>query len=89
MTQNIFETEDGRIAAAEAAGHAVAVSEIRNGHTTPRDWTKDGDPYAGAYSHLAAAGFTRLGCRMYALPFIRAYKNAFPNTEDTTEGPEK
>lgn len=82
-----YETEDGRLAAAEAAGHAVAVFEIRNGHTAPRDWTKDGNPYAGAYSHLAAAGFTRLGCRAYVLPFIRAYRAAyeaaFPGTTNT------
>jgi hypothetical protein len=83
MTRATFDTEDGRLAAAEAAGRAVAHFEISSGHTAPRDWTKDGDPYAGAYSHLAAVGFTRLGCRMYALPFIRAYRAAFPATEDT------
>lgn len=72
-----FETEDGRIAAAETAGRNVALFEIRNGHTTPRDWSKDGNPTAGAWSHLAAVGFTRLGCRAYSLPFINAYREAY------------
>lgn len=83
MISSTFDTEEGRIAAAEAAGRAVAKFDIQNGHTTPRDWTKDSDPHAGAYSHLAAVGFTRYGCRAYALTFIRAYRNAFPATEDT------
>ncbi len=74
---NVFETEEGRIDAAEAAGRNVALFEIRNGHTVPRSWELDGEPYAGAYSHLAAVGFTRLGCRAYVLPFINAYKQAF------------
>jgi len=73
-----FDTEDGRLAAAEAAGRAVAYFEIRNGHTTPREnWDRDGDHNAGAYSHLAAVGFTRLGCRTYSLPFINAYLQVY------------
>lgn len=72
-----METEDERIALAETAGHNVALFEIRNGHTTPRDWTVDDNPHAGAYSHLAAVGFTRLGCRAYALPFINEYLATF------------
>lgn len=76
-----IDPEDARISAAETAGRAVATHEIKAGHTAPRDWTKDGDPYAGAYSHLAAAGFSRIGARMYALTFIRAYLSQFPDTE--------
>lgn len=83
---NTFETEDARLAAAEAEGRAVAQFEINAGHSVPRDWTKDDDPYAGAYSHLAAAGFTRLGARMYALPFINAYRAEFPADTEATEG---
>jgi hypothetical protein len=81
--ENRFDTEEKRIAAAEAAGRAVAQLELWEGVTAPRDWTKDGEPYAGAYSYLAAAGFKRAGTRMYCLTFIRAYRNEFPGTEDT------
>jgi len=72
-----FETEDGRIAAAESAGRNVALFELREGHTEPRSWEKDGQPFAGAYSHLAAVGFTRFGSRAYSSPFVRAYLQAF------------
>lgn len=85
LTDEEYDIEDGRIARAEAAGRAVAKFEISSGHSVPRDWTKDDDPHAGAYSHLVAAGFTRLGARMYALPFINAYRAEFPDTE-ATEG---
>lgn len=76
-----METEDQRLEAAITAGRNVAQHELKEGHTTPRSWDKDGNPYAGAYSHLAAAGFTRLGARMYVLPFIKAYRAEFPDTE--------
>ena len=78
LTDEEYDIEEGRIAAAESAGRNVALFELRSGHTVPRDWSRDGDPYAGAYSHLAAVGFTRLGCRMYVLPFINAYRAEFP-----------
>jgi hypothetical protein len=80
--ENRFDTEEKRIAAAEAAGRAVAQLELWEGVTAPRDWTKDGEPYAGAYSYLAAAGFKRAGTRMYALPFINAYRAEFTRPED-------
>ena len=67
-------TEEGRLAAAQEAGRNVAGYEIRSGHTEPRDWEKDGDLYAGVYSHLAALGFSRIGTRMYAVPFVDAYR---------------
>jgi len=75
---NRFETEEGRLEVAQAAGREQARFELSGGHTAPRDWSKDGNPYAGAYSHLAALGFTSLGCRTYALPFIDAYRREFP-----------
>ena len=79
---NAFETEEGRIAAAETAGRNVALFKLKSGHTVPRSWEKDGNPYAGAYSHLAAVGFTRLGCRSYVLPFINAYIKEFPTSTE-------
>jgi hypothetical protein len=82
VTDEEFKTEEGRIAMAEAAGRRVARFELKEGHTEPRDWTKDDNPYAGAYSHLAAAGFTRIGTRMYVLTFIRAYRSEFPSTQE-------
>lgn len=83
VTAEEFATEEGRYNMAATAGRNVALFELRNGHTVPRSWERDGDIYAGAYSHLAAVGFTRLGCRSYALPFIRAYRNTFPATTET------
>jgi hypothetical protein len=85
VTDDEFKTEEGRIAMAEAAGRRVAKFELKEGHNTPRSWEKDGDPYAGAYSHLAAAGFTRIGTRMYVLTFIRAYKSEFPDTGENEQ----
>jgi hypothetical protein len=76
-----METEDQRLAAAIAAGRNVALFEIRNGHTTPRNWDKDGEHNAGAYSHLAAVGFTRLGCRTYSQTFVDAYLSVFERGE--------
>jgi hypothetical protein len=72
-----LDIEDARIVAATAAGRNVALFEIRNGHTSPRNWDKDGVHNAGAFSHLAAVGFTRLGCRMYSQTFIDAYQKTF------------
>lgn len=82
VTPDEFATEEARNNLAEAAGRNVALFELRNGHTTPRSWEKDGELYAGAYSHLAAVGFTRLGSRTYALPFIRAYRSEFPAAQE-------
>lgn len=79
MTYNMS-TEEGRLAAAQAAGRNVARHEALAGHTEPRSWEKDGDPVAGAYSHLAAAGFTRLGARMFAITFRDAYVQGFYET---------
>lgn len=70
-------TEEGRIAAAQEAGRNVARHEALAGHTEPRSWEKDGNPVAGAYSHLAAAGFTRIGARMFAITFRDAYVQGF------------
>jgi hypothetical protein len=72
-----FSTEEGRIAAAQEAGRNVARHEALAGHTEPRSWEKDGDPFAGIYSHLAAAGFTRIGSRMFAITFRDAYVQGF------------
>jgi len=72
-----FTTEDGRIAAAQEAGRNVAEFQIRNGHTTPQGWDKDGEHNAAAFSHLAAVGFTRFGCRSYSQTFIDAYRAVF------------
>lgn len=74
---NDMTTEDGRVAAAQAAGRNVARHEALAGHTEPRSWEKDGDPFAGVYSHLAAAGFTRIGARMFAITFRDAYVEGF------------
>ncbi len=76
MSYNLS-TEEGRIAAAQEAGRNVARHEALAGHTEPRSWEKDGNPVAGAYSHLAAAGFTRLGARMFAITFRDAYVQGF------------
>lgn len=73
-------TEEGRIARAQDAGRNVARHEALAGHTEPRNWEKDGDPFAGVYSHLAAAGFTRLGARMFAITFRDAYVQGFYET---------
>lgn len=73
-------TEDGRIARAKDAGHNVARHEALAGHTEPRDWDKDGVHNAGAFSHLAAAGFTRLGARMFSQVFVDAYRQGFIET---------
>lgn len=73
-------TEDGRVAAAQAAGRNVARHEALAGHTEPRSWEKDDNPVAGAYSYLAAAGFTRLGARMFAVTFVDAYRQGFIET---------
>ena len=62
---------------AQEAGRDVARFEVKEGHTEPRNWEKDGEPYAGAYSHLAAVGFSRLGTRMYVLAFVDAYRSEF------------
>lgn len=70
-------TEEKRIAAAEEAGRNVAGYEFRSGYKEPNTWEKDGDPYARAYSHLAAVGFTRIGTRMYAIAFVDAYRKEF------------
>ena len=72
--------EDGRVAAAQAAGRNVARHEALAGHTEPRSWEKDGNPFAGIYSHLAAAGFSRIGARMYAITFRDAYVQGFYET---------
>ena len=72
-----MKTEEQRLEAAITAGRNVALFEIRNGHTTPRNWDKDGEHNAGAFSHLAAVGFTRLGCRAYSQTFIDAYRATF------------
>lgn len=73
-------TEDGRIAAAQAAGRNVARHEALAGHTEPRNWDKDGVHNAGVFSHLAAAGFTRLGARMFSQTFVDAYRQGFIET---------
>lgn len=70
-------TEEGRIAAAKEAGRNVAHFEIRSGHQEPRDWDKDGVHNAGAFSHLAAVGFSRLGTRMFSQVFVDAYRQEF------------
>ena len=72
-----METEDTRVYTAQRLGREQAAFEKVSGHTEPCSWERDGDPHAGAYSHLVAGGFTKLGARMYALPFIDAYKAAF------------
>lgn len=80
-------TEDNRVIFAQELGKDQAAYEQANGHTEPRSFEKVGDPHAGAYSHLVASGFTKLGSRMYALPFIDAYKAAWPVSEQEQEGP--
>lgn len=72
-----FSTEEGRIAAAKEAGRNVAQFEVKSGYTEPRDWDKDGVQNARAFSHLAAVGFTRLGTRMFSIPFVDAYREEF------------
>ena len=72
-----FSTEEGRREIAQESGRGVARAEFEAGHTTPRNWEKDGEPYAGAYSYLAATGFSRLGCRTYSIPFVDAYREEF------------
>lgn len=72
-----MDTEEKRRAAAEEAGRNVAGYEFRSGYKEPRSWEKDGDPFAGVYSHLAAVGFSRLGTRMYAIAFRDAYVKEF------------
>jgi hypothetical protein len=79
LTDEEYDIEEARLTKAQEAGRKVAQFELKEGHKTPRSWEKDGNPYAGAYSHLAAVGFTRLGTRMYVLPFINAYKAEFPD----------
>ena len=79
-------SEEYRVSNAQRLGREQAEYEKSNGHTVPRSWEKDGDPHAGAYSHLTAAGYTKLGSRMYALPFIDAYRAAFPAHADAQEG---
>lgn len=81
LTAEEVATEESRILKAESAGREQAAYEQANGHTEPRSFEKDGDPHAGAYSHLSAAGYSKLGARMYALPFIDAYKAAFTKEE--------
>lgn len=76
MSHN-FETEDARIAAAKVAGRNVAAHEIKSGYTTLRNWDKDGEHNARAFSHLAAVGFSRLGTRTYSQVFVDAYKVEF------------
>lgn len=73
-------TEDGRIAAAQEAGYNVARHEALAGHTEPRNWDKDDVHNAGSFSHLAAAGFTRLGARMFSQVFVDAYRQGFIET---------
>jgi hypothetical protein len=70
-------TEDERIAAAQRAGRKVAQFEIKEGHTEPRNWDRDGVQNATAFSHLAAVGFSRLGTRMYSIPFVDAYREEY------------
>lgn len=70
-------TEEERIATAQQAGRNVAGYEVRSGHTEPRDWDKDGQHNAGAFSHLAALGFSRIGTRMYSQKFVDAYRAEF------------
>lgn len=70
-------TEEKRIEVAEEAGRNVAAFEFKSGYMEPRSWEKDGDPFAGVYSHLAAVGFSKLGCRMYAITFRDAYVKEF------------
>jgi len=70
-------TEEKRIEAAEEAGRNVAKFEYKSGHKEPRSWEKDGDTFAGVYSHLAAVGFSRIGTRMYAIAFRDAYVKEF------------
>jgi len=72
-----FETEEGRIEAAKEAGRNVARHEIKDGYDEPRNWDRDGVHNAGAFSHLSAVGFSRLGSRMYSQTFIDAYKHEF------------
>jgi hypothetical protein len=77
MTAFDLTTEDGRIAAAQEAGRNVARHELKEGHTEPRSWDKDGVQNARAFSHLAAAGFSRLGTRMFSIAFVDAYREEF------------
>lgn len=77
VTPEELAIEDRRLDSAKAAGRQVALHEIGEGHATPRNWDKDGVQNAGAFSHLAAAGFTRLGCRMYSQTFIDAYRATY------------
>lgn len=72
--------EDGRVAAAQAAGRNTARHDALGGYTEPRNWEKDGNPVAGTYSHLAAAGFSRIGARMFAITFRDAYVQGFYET---------
>lgn len=70
-------TEDGRIESATLAGRNVAQSEIKSGYTEPRSWDKYEQHNAGAFSHLAAVGFSRIGARMYSQTFVDAYRAEF------------
>lgn len=72
-----FETEEGRLEAAKEAGRNVARHEIKDGYDEPRNWDRDGAHNAGAFSHLSAVGFSRLGSRMYSQTFIDAYRQEF------------
>lgn len=72
-----MDTEDKRLEAAERAGRLVAQAEIKDGHTTPRDWNQDGIANGRVFSHLAAVGFTRLGSRVYSQAFVDAYRKEF------------
>ena len=71
------DTEESRIARAENVGRELARVEIQVGHRAPRNFERDGEPNAGMFSHLSAAGFTRLGSRMYSSPAIRAYLSEY------------
>ena len=72
-----LKTEEGRIAAAKEAGRNVAGLEYWSGYTEPRDWDRDGVHNAGAFSHLVAVGFSRLGTRMFSQTFVDAYREEF------------
>lgn len=85
-----FTTEEGRIEAAKEAGRRVAEHQIKDGHTEPQNWDKDGVHNARAFSHLSAAGFTRAGSRLYSQVFVDAYLLTFEDVkrDDYTTAPE-